>query len=65
MLVVLSYETIYWKQSVSFYFIVVTSLIKSLMTPHLIRLINIYPDMAKHQSKPQIYKSDIAPCGQI
>ena len=25
----------------------------------------IYPDMAKHQSKPQVYKSDIAPCGQI
>ena len=22
----------------------------------------IYPDMAKHQSKPQVYK---APCGQI
>ena len=21
--------------------------------------------MAKHQSKPQVYKSDIAPCGQI
>ena len=27
--------------------------------------IYIYPDMAKHQSKPQVYKSDIAPCGQI
>ena len=25
----------------------------------------IYPDTAKHQSKPQVYKSDIAPCGQI
>ena len=27
--------------------------------------IYIYPDTAKHQSKPQVYKSDIAPCGQI
>ena len=27
--------------------------------------INIYPNMTKHQSKPQVYKSDIAPCGQI
>ena len=26
---------------------------------------SIYLDMAKHQSKPQVYKSDIAPCGQI
>ena len=25
----------------------------------------IYPDTAKHQSKPQVYISDIAPCGQI
>ena len=25
--------------------------------------IYIYP--AKHQSKPQVYKSDIVPCGQI
>ena len=25
----------------------------------------IYPDTVKHQSKPQVYKSDIAPCGQI
>ena len=22
----------------------------------------IYPDTVKHQSKPQVYKSDIAPC---
>ena len=27
--------------------------------------IYIYLDTAKHQSKPQVYKSDIAPCGQI
>ena len=27
--------------------------------------IYIYPNTAKHQSKPQVYKSDIAPCGQI
>ena len=25
----------------------------------------IYADMAKHQSIPQAYKSDIAACGQI
>ena len=25
----------------------------------------IYPDTVKHQSKPQVYKSDITPCGQI
>ena len=27
----------------------------------------VYPDTAKNQSKPQVYKSDIhvAPCGQI
>ena len=25
----------------------------------------IYPNTVKHQSKPQVYKSDIAPCGQI
>ena len=25
----------------------------------------IYPDITKHQSKPQVYKSDIAPCVQI
>ena len=27
--------------------------------------IYIYSDMVKHQSKPQVYKSDITPCGQI
>ena len=27
-------------------------------------IIHIYPDTTKHQSKPQDYKSDIAPCGQ-
>ena len=27
--------------------------------------IYVYPDTVKHQSKPQVYKSDIAPCGQI
>ena len=27
--------------------------------------IYIYPDTAKHQSKPQVYKSDIESCGQI
>ena len=25
----------------------------------------IYPDTVKHQSKSQVYKADIAPCGQI
>ena len=28
-------------------------------------VIYIYPDTAKHQSKSQVYISDIAPCGQI
>ena len=27
--------------------------------------IYIYPDTVKHQSKSQVYKADIAPCGQI
>ena len=31
----------------------------------IILYIIIYPDTAKHQSKPQVYKSDIASCGQI
>ena len=26
---------------------------------------HIYPDKVKYQSKPQVYKSDIASCGQI
>ena len=30
-----------------------------------IYIIYMYPDMWKHQNKPQVYKSDIAPCGQI
>ena len=31
----------------------------------IIIYIYIYPDTAKHQGKPQVYISDIAPCGQI
>ena len=34
-------------------------------TQRMYIIIYIYPDTTKHQSKPWVYKSDIAPCGQI
>ena len=41
---------------------------KCILVLYIYNYIYIYiyiSDMAKHESKKQVYKSDIAPCGQI